>query len=386
MTKAYITLLTSDSYVAGALTLAKTLKHLKTKFPVLILLDSLNISPDSLKLISEAFDGVIPINDKKIHAPVEAVVSKLGRKELSVTFSKMLLWNLDYDKLIYLDSDTLPLKSLDHLFETYADLAANEVVASPDIGWPDIFNSGFMVLTPSKPVFDKLVEYSATAEASFDGADQGLLNEFFHLQGNGNKWTRLPFIYNVTPSPHYQYLPALARFAEHIHLVHFIGAQKPWHSKGVCHDAFHELWWSKFNSFYTDESARIQLLSQLPAEGYNLSFTKLVNQWDVETPVAHLDQLSIGDASKIFPWEHRETVQATRVFEPVSYASEAGELKDVKVALEGASPSSSNSQPLRNAYHQFSGKTEFNPDKSLEEVSKMPMRFLSKKKEEGEEK
>lgn len=389
MTKAYITLLASESYVPGALTLAKTLKHLETKHDIVVLLDLTSISKESLKLVSEAFDLVIPINDKKLLAPVEAVASKLGRKELSITFSKMLLWNLDYDKLIYLDCDTLPLKLLDHLFEKYDDLVSTEVVASPDIGWPDIFNSGLMIVTPNKTVFDKLIEFSAASDSSFDGADQGLLNEFFHLQKNGNTWTRLPFVYNVTPSTNYQYLPALTRFSDEIHLVHFIGAQKPWHYKGADKDDFQKLWWAKFNSFYTEEATRIQLLSTVPGEGYNLDFKKLVNQWDEESPLPHLDTLSVTEANKIFPWERRDAVQPTRVFQPVSYSNEAGQKetgqkKAVKVALEGASPVlSSKSEPLKNSYHQFNGTTEFNADKSFEEVSKMPLKFLTKKKEDS---
>lgn len=50
-----------------------------------------------------------------------------------------------------------------------------------------------------------------------------MLNDFF--QG---KWTRLPFVYNVTPSATYSYLPAYRRFGSQIKIVHFIGAEKPW--------------------------------------------------------------------------------------------------------------------------------------------------------------
>lgn len=383
--KAYVTLLTSESYVPGALTLAKTLKHLNTEHKLVVLLDLLAISGHSMALINKVFDDVIQINDYKITAPLEKVASKLGREELAVTYSKVLLWNLDkYDQIIYLDADTLPLKNLDHLFDKFESLAPTEIVASPDIGWPDIFNSGMFVMKPSKSVFEKLVAHSETQDASFDGADQGLLNEFFHLQDTGHTWKRLPFVYNVTPSAHYQYRPALARFFNEINLVHFIGSQKPWQVKHAEKDPFHQLWWDKFNSFYTEEFDRIKLLSTLPSEGYNLKITKLVNEWDKsneETYLPHLDQLSVGDADKLFPWEHREQVPPTRVFEKVDFALEAGSVKPKKVTLDEVTPTPlSKTKPLKEKYDQFTNDTKFDPEKSLDEVAQLPLKMLSKKK------
>lgn len=385
--KAYVTLLTSDSYVPGALTLAKTLKELATPHQTVVLLDLSSISGHSLALVNAAFDKVIQINDKKLVAPLEDVAAKLGREELAVTYSKVLLWDLDqYDQIIYLDSDTLPLKSLDHLFEKYADSEPTEIVASPDIGWPDIFNSGLLVLKPSKSVFKKLLAHSETKDASFDGADQGLLNEFFHLQDNGHSWTRLPFIYNVTPSTHYQYQPALSRFFPQIHLVHFIGENKPWHVKSPDKDPFTELWWNKFNTFFTEEHDRIKLLSKLPSEGYNLRFSKLASQWDQEDEpekpqLPHLDELSLGEAEKLFPWEHRERVEPTRVFNPVNTDLEKSTKKPAKVAVEDKPPTPTHkNKPLNQEYDQFKDDTKFNPHKSLEEVSKIPLKLFGKKK------
>lgn len=383
--KAYVTLLTSESYVPGALTLAQTLKHFKSKHKLVLLVDLSQISGHSMALIHKAFDDVIQINDQKITAPLEKLASTLGRNELAITYSKLLLWNLDkYDHIIYLDADTLPLKNLDHLFEKYESQPPTEIVASPDIGWPDIFNSGLFIMKPSKPVFDKLIAHSETPEASFDGADQGLLNEFFHLKNTGHTWKRLPFAYNVTPSAHYQYKPALSRFYNEINLVHFIGSQKPWHVKTAEKDPFHQMWWEKFNSFYTEEHDRIKLLSTLPSEGYNLKLTKLVNEWDIKEQVPqlpHLDELSVEEAPKLFPWEHREFVAPTRVFRKVDSASETGSsLKSTKVTLDEAKPTpSSKKKPLNRKYDQFTDDTKFDPERSLEEVSQMPLKMMGKK-------
>lgn len=405
MTSAYITLLTSESYVAGALVLALVLKKkFHTQYKLAILLDSSNISEKSLELIKDIYDDIIPINDKTISLSIAEVVDKLGRKELSITFSKILLWNqTKYDKLVYLDCDTLPLKSLDSLFDH--EVAPFEVAASPDIGWPDIFNSGLLVLKPHEAVHLELVEFSGKKDASFDGADQGLLNEFFHLTPKTSKWKRLPFLYNVTPSDNYQYLPALTRFFKDINLLHFIGGSKPWHSKvnttQASSDAkFHQLWWDEFNKYYTDESTRIGLLNinTIKGEGYKLDFAKLKNSWD-EQVTDDLALVSLGAEEyshpKIFPWEQRsEQRPPTRSFQPTKDGGSDPELaarqrklntrlnKSIETSLSSSSAPSSTSKNLKKSYEFNDTDNQFNPDKSLDEILKLPIKLLSKKREQ----
>lgn len=405
---AYITLLTSEDYVPGALTLALTLKReLQTKYKVAVLLDSSNITEDSLHLIKETFDDVIYVNDKTISSPLERVVKKLGRQELAITFTKILLWNqTKYDQLIYLDADTLPLKSLDHLFDQYSYITPSQVVASPDIGWPDIFNSGVLALKPDSAVFEELLAYSeSTVEASFDGADQGLLNEFFHLRvPSGSNWIRLPFVYNVTPSDNYQYIPALTRFFSQINLIHFIGSHKPWNDKtGASPEdkgSFSKLWWQKFNLFFKDENVRIKLLnlSRFKGEAHKLNFSKLTNHWSKTDDVPlDIEKLALSDepaAAKIFPWEERgDQRPPTRVFYATSYEDELSpEVK--KISKVGASwgdnietsanrspPAPESSSSLKNTYKFSSDQASFNPDKSLDEISKLPIKLLTKKRE-----
>jgi glycogenin glucosyltransferase len=59
-------------------------------------------------------------------------------------------------------------------------------------------------------------------QGSFDGGDQGLLNDYF------TDWERLSFTYNVTPSAFYSYIPAFEAKKDQIKVVHFIGDWKPW--------------------------------------------------------------------------------------------------------------------------------------------------------------
>ena len=88
------------------------------------------------------------------------------------------------------------------------------------------------------------------------GADQGCLNDFFK-----DRWTRLPFLYNVTPTSCYSYTPALRHHRDQIKMLHFAGAQKPWNygrdhegrvlkTPGLSNDLllFIQAWWDELES------------------------------------------------------------------------------------------------------------------------------------------
>lgn len=160
------------------------------------------------------------------------------------------MWKqIQFRKIVYLDADVIALRAPDELFHLDTHFAA-----APDIGWPDIFNSGVMALTPSMSEYWSL-HTLASSGTSFDGADQGLLNEYF-----GNRpWHRLSFTYNCTPSASYQYEPAYRHFRSSISMVHFIGKTKPWMdgrqalTAGTSGGVYQELlgkWWSTYDRYY----------------------------------------------------------------------------------------------------------------------------------------
>ena len=100
-----------------------------------------------------------------------------------------------FTKVIYLDSDVLPIRPISHLFTL-----EHEFSAVPDVGWPDIFNSGVMVFAPGEDKFNEITDL-LKEKGSWDGADQGLLNEW-----RGTNWNRLSFTYNTTPTAAYTYV------------------------------------------------------------------------------------------------------------------------------------------------------------------------------------
>lgn len=386
MTTAYATLLSGQSYVPGVATLGQALRDLNTTHQLIALVNVESINKQSLDLIESIYDKVISIS--LINSSASALQEKLGRSELALTYSKILLWSQPYTKLVYLDADTLPLKSLDSLFDL--PLTPNQIAASPDSGWPDIFNTGVLVLTPDKKIYDELIIAASTIE-SFDGADQGLFNEFFNIKNNN--WVKLPFLFNVTPNfqQNYQYLPAFNRFFKDISVLHFIGEYKPWYSDSILQSDtsnFHHFWWAQFNKF--DESTKEKLL-KFKGQASELKFKNLKNSWDEsnndQTPEIKIESISSDNELElepkipsIFPWEKRGAKAPTRVFDSPGNPEYSSPPRIQDRLNEGIQKLN---LKTRDQKSNFSDESDFNPTKSLDEVAKIPLKFLSKQKEEN---
>lgn len=170
----------------------------------------------------------------------------MNRTDLHSAYTKITLWKqTQFRKIVYIDSDVVAYKAPDELFAIEHPFSA-----APDIGWPDIFNTGVMVLTPNETDYQAMAAL-AEQNTSFDGADQGLINMHF-----GSNYNRLSFAYNVTPSGHYQYVPAYRHFQSNIKMVHFIGPEKPWFKgrrASTGSSPFDEMigkWWAVYDKHY----------------------------------------------------------------------------------------------------------------------------------------
>ncbi|KAF8338293.1 uncharacterized protein EI90DRAFT_2991551 [Cantharellus anzutake] len=223
---AFATLVTSDSYANGALVVASALKELhlapptppEVAFQTVCIVTPETVDVAIIKKLRQAFDIVFGV--EIIEENQTKGLQLLGRPDLHLVLTKLHVFRLtQFDKIIFLDADVLPVRPLSHLFTL-----PHEFSAVPDVGWPDIFNSGVMVLTPGEDKFNEIMDVIKT-RGSWDGGDQGVLNEW-----RGNNWNRLSFTYNTTPTAAYTYAPAYERFGSQISAIHFIGPNKPWSS------------------------------------------------------------------------------------------------------------------------------------------------------------
>ncbi|KOS17338.1 Glycogenin-1 [Escovopsis weberi] len=228
------------------------------KLAVLVTTDS--VSEEAIAKLRTVYDYVIPV--PRIQNDRPANLHLMNRSDLHSAFTKIHLWRLtQFSRIVYIDADIVAYRAPDELFNI-----PHIFGAAPDIGWPDIFNTGVMVLTPNMGDFHALTAMTERG-ISFDGADQGLLNQYF-----GSNYHRLPFTYNVTPSAHYQYLPAYRHFQSSINMVHFIGKSKPWmvgRESSFGGGAFDEMvgrWWAVYDRHYYGQDA--YTIAQSTAESW----------------------------------------------------------------------------------------------------------------------
>lgn len=210
---AFVTLLTSDHYLPGALALAAALKDVHDSLQdidIVCLVTPETVDVKSIKLLRRAFDHVIGVeviehNSSQnlrllglllLFCPLKPCYSHAtltGRPDLAQVLTKLHVFRLtSYTKIVFLDADVLPIQPIKQLF-----LLPHEFAAAPDVGWPDIFNSGVMALNPGRDKFDEIMNI-VHSKGSWDGGDQGVLNEW-----RGDDWHRLSFTYNTTPTAAY---------------------------------------------------------------------------------------------------------------------------------------------------------------------------------------
>ncbi|XP_028998752.1 glycogenin-2 isoform X1 [Betta splendens] len=244
--EAFVTLATTDTYCMGAAVVARSLRRHGTTRSIVTMVTP-NVSQQSRLSLESVFDEVIVVDvmdsEDRLH------LSLLGRPELGITFTKLHCWTLtQYSKCVFLDADTLVLCNVDELLDR------EELSAAPDPGWPDCFNSGVFVFRPSLRTYGRLLDH-ALRHGSFDGGDQGLLNSFFSTWPVDDISKHLPFIYNLSASSIYSYLPAFQQFGHNAKIVHFLGPVKPWSSSsyrdhGCSHtmEQYVQLWWREYLS------------------------------------------------------------------------------------------------------------------------------------------
>ncbi|XP_034125210.1 glycogenin-1 isoform X1 [Drosophila guanche] len=247
---AWVTLTTNDTYSLGALVLAHSLKRAGTAHQLAVLVTP-TVSEAMRIRLKDVYNVVQEVN--VLDSQDAANLALLSRPELGVTFTKLHCWRLvQFEKCVFLDADTLVLQNVDELFER------EELSAAPDVSWPDCFNSGVFVFRPSLDTFGKITEF-AIKNGSFDGGDQGLLNQYFADWATADIKKHLPFVYNVTAYASYCYLPAFKQFRDKIKILHFAGKLKPWliqfnsetKTAAVSSDYAHaqdliQLWWNIF--------------------------------------------------------------------------------------------------------------------------------------------
>ncbi|KAL6989677.1 hypothetical protein U1Q18_015428 [Sarracenia purpurea var. burkii] len=238
--EAYVTVLhSSESYVCGAIALAQSIIQTNSTRDLLLLADS-SISAKSLRGLRSAGWKIKPIDRiRSPHARTHAYNEW--------NYSKLRVWQLiEYDKIIFIDSDFIVLDNIDAFFD-FPQLSAVGNDKS-------LFNSGIMMIEPSICTFETLMEKRHKV-ASYNGGDQGFLNEMFVW------WHRWPSRMN-----HLKIFQGQGEHGEErgvptdVFAVHYLGL-KPWmcymdydcnwdvaERRIFASDTAHRRWWDVYKA------------------------------------------------------------------------------------------------------------------------------------------
>ena len=237
MKNAYATTLThGDAYAPGVEALGRSLRATGTREPMILMVTA-DVPRDAKERLASQGWQLVDIEPVKNPTPR----SELLFPRFDKVFTKLRAWELDaFDKVVLLDADMVVLRNIDELFDR------PELAAAPDFLLPDHFNSGTMVLEPSRDKLARMLKELA-ASPTYDGGDQGFLNSFFGDWYTGPGDRRLPTWYNL-PNFIYQFMhghPTLrAEVEREAKIIHYL-VQKPWESAPLVTGGS-ELWWTAY--------------------------------------------------------------------------------------------------------------------------------------------
>lgn len=271
--KAWITCITRDSYLAGALTLSKSLENVKSEYP-LILLHTDAVSQQTLESLARQ-----PNVELRLIQPYK-IKSKYATsyafERFQEAWNKMRCWQVaDVSVLCWLDADMLVVQNMDEIFDLLPmdrELAAcpsctcnvTKIASYPAAWTPEncilnqckpkpghqknlYFNAGLLLFRPSLSTltsFEAFIDKEARVE-TWTFAEQDGLNEYY-----AGQWVPLPYGYNALKTISLIH-PDLWDLAS-IKNIHYI-LEKPWDDPSNEQKAqapymtLNSLWWETYN-------------------------------------------------------------------------------------------------------------------------------------------
>lgn len=234
MKNTYLSILLTEDYLNGILALTESLKLTNPQYPISILINS-NISKNTENLLKSRSLNII----RKPSIPVPNVILERNNQSTTdtywnYTFEKLNIFSLEeFDKIVYLDSDMFVLKNIDELFEqeNMSAVVDKRKDALIHDNWIRL-NSGLMVITPKKEIFDALQKGIAIlAIKDITCGDQDVIQDY-DTNWEDKKQLHLNNTYNIF----FPYLDYYVKFEKYslkdMSVIHFIYRMKPWQETG----------------------------------------------------------------------------------------------------------------------------------------------------------
>ncbi|KAI8984011.1 nucleotide-diphospho-sugar transferase [Mycotypha africana] len=210
---AYVTFLCDDVMGEATEVLVYSLNKTNTKHDILVLV--LDEVTQRLRDRLE-FLGAKTISIEQVKYPWDSDKARQKGFNKACRYSKLNLWRLtEYNKVVYLDADTMVANNMDELFE-YPQFSA-----TVDIG--GVLNTGVFVAEPNMDTYTDLMNTYENAP-SYNKGDQGFLNYYFNQSAKP-----LPGNYNVMIKFTKMSTLASKFIGENtVKVLHYTSETKPW--------------------------------------------------------------------------------------------------------------------------------------------------------------
>ncbi|KAL0005454.1 hypothetical protein SO802_013015 [Lithocarpus litseifolius] len=253
--EAYATLLYGDEFLLGVRVLGKSIRDTGSRKDMVVLISD-GVSEFAQKLLEA--DGWIVEKISLLANP-----NQVRPKRFWGVYTKLKIFNLTkYKKVVYLDADTIVVKSIEDLFKC-GKFCAN-------LKHSERLNSGVMVVEPSETLFSDMMSKVKTL-FSYTGGDQGFLNSYYTGFPNAHvfepnlpidsrsvpEMQRLSTLYNADVGLYMLANKWMVNESE-LRVIHYtLGPLKPWD------------WWTSWLLKPVDvwQNVREQLAESLPGTG-----------------------------------------------------------------------------------------------------------------------
>ena len=265
MKVAFVTLVTNEDYALAALALVRSLNITNPGFPCVVMatrelpaLHALEQEGCDLRFVtrlplSAEFETRHARDQLHGRAPYTKGTKPLFHDPID-NFCKLRLWEYEeFERVVFLDADTLVVKSIEKLFGYPEFSAAPNLYETLD----DMhrLNSGVFVARPSKSTFDNMLQTLDIPGKFWKRTDQTFLESYFP------DWHGLPYVFNALQYIFFN-LPQLWRW-ESIRVVHY-QYEKPWeteHARSQQLAPLIELWYSVLEKRTIPERIEVPNLS-----------------------------------------------------------------------------------------------------------------------------
>ena len=228
MNYAYVSVLTTESYLIGILATYKCLKRVNSKYPFYVVITD-NISNATENLLNDYGINIIRKNSIEIPDSIKLKNSKSTFSHWTNTFDKLSIFELtQFDKIVYLDSDMYIRKNIDSLFMKNHMSAVQNRKYGPSATVPYEPVSALLVIEPRKGMLEIFKDILFNKLDNLDAiGDQDIIQAYFSDWKNHTD-LHLDIKYNVF----FTYLDYYLNFCDYklddICVFHFILSKKPW--------------------------------------------------------------------------------------------------------------------------------------------------------------